>query len=96
MQGKSNNEVIKEDSKYISPSTAREYRLVYRKAKGMHIFDEEGKKYLDFGASIAVMNSGNSNPYVDKAIKEQMKLGLHCGFYDFYAGKPVEFVKKLS
>jgi 4-aminobutyrate aminotransferase len=86
---------IKEDVEVTSPSLTREYSFVYKKAKGMHIFDVDGRKYLDFTSSVAVMNIGHTNPDVVRAMRKQMKLGFHCGFSDFYAETPVRFCRKL-
>jgi 4-aminobutyrate aminotransferase len=93
--GPKSRKIIKRDEKVISSCMTREYDFVFKKAKGMHIFDVDGKKYLDFMSSVAVLNIGHDNPDVGKALKEQLKSGMHCGFADFYAEKPVEFVEEL-
>ena len=95
MPGPKSVSVIKRDSKVISSCMTREYEFVFKKAKGMHIWDVDGKKYLDFMSSIAVANIGHDNPEVGKALREQLRYGMHCGFADFYAEKPVEFAEKL-
>jgi 4-aminobutyrate aminotransferase len=87
--------VIKRDEKVIAPCITREYSFVYKKAKGVYIWDADDKKYLDFAAAVAVMNIGHDNPEVGKAIREQYKYGAHCGFADFYAEVPVRFAEKL-
>ena len=86
---------LKRDVAVTSPSYSREYDLVYERAKGVHIYDVDERKYLDFAAGIAVNNVGNSNPSVVKAIQEQLKKGIHCGFLDMYARLPVEFCETL-
>ena len=93
--GKKSAAVIKRDSEIMSPCLTREYPLVYKRAEGMYAWDADGKKYLDFAAFVAVMNVGNGNPDVKKAIQRQLKDGLHCGFADFYAEVPVRFVETL-
>jgi 4-aminobutyrate aminotransferase len=93
--GRKSRNIIKRDSKVMASCLTREYSFVFKKAKGMHIWDEDGKKYLDFMSSVAVLNIGHDNPEVAKAVKEQFKYGMHCGFADFYAEKPVEFVEAL-
>lgn len=42
--------------------------------KGLNseLWDEEGKRYIDFGAGIAVVNTGHSHPKVVAAVKEQV------------------------
>ncbi len=87
--------IIQRDHKVISPSLTREYSFVYKKAKGCYIWDADGRKYLDFSASVAVMNIGHTNPVIAKAIQKQIKYGIHSAFPDFYTELPVQFVEKL-
>lgn len=87
--------IIARDRKVTSPSYDREYSFVYNKAKGVWLWDVDGRRYLDFAAGIAVMNVGHSNPEVVKAIKKQLDKGLHAGFPDFYAETPVKFIENL-
>ena len=87
--------IIRRDDKVSSPSLTREYSFVYKKAKGMNIWDVDGRKYLDFSASVAVMGVGHTDSAVAKAITKQTKLGVHCGFSDFYAELPVRFCETL-
>ena len=46
--------------------------LVLVKGKGTIVWDEEGKKYLDFTSGWAVVNLGHSHPVVSNAIKYQV------------------------
>ncbi len=50
----------------------------FAKGKGVYITDTEGKKYLDFGAGIAVNNLGYAHPTYTKTIKKQVET-LHMG-----------------
>ncbi|MFH1261226.1 MAG: aminotransferase class III-fold pyridoxal phosphate-dependent enzyme [Candidatus Micrarchaeota archaeon] len=88
-------ELIKRDVDIVSRSLTREYAFAYKKANGCHVWDVDGQKYLDFCASVAVMNIGHNNPNVVKAIKKQLKYGTHCAFSDFYAEMPVLFSEHL-
>ena len=88
-------EIIERDKKVISPSLTREYEFVFQKAKDCYVWDADGKKYLDFAGGVAVANVGHTNKKVVRAIKKQLKYGLHCGFSDFYAELPVRFVETL-
>ncbi|MBI1978709.1 MAG: aminotransferase class III-fold pyridoxal phosphate-dependent enzyme [Candidatus Aenigmarchaeota archaeon] len=88
-------EILERDRKVISPSLTREYSFVFKKAKGCHVWDVDGRKYLDFSAGVAVMNIGHTNPVIEKAIHQQAKNAIHAGFSDFYAELPVKFVEYL-
>ncbi|MFH1394192.1 MAG: aminotransferase class III-fold pyridoxal phosphate-dependent enzyme [Candidatus Micrarchaeota archaeon] len=87
--------IIKRDSRVIAHAMTREYDFVFKRAKGMYIWDVDGREYLDFMSSVAVLNIGHDNPDVAKAVKEQLKYGMHCGFSDFYAEIPVRFSETL-
>jgi len=50
----------------------------FAKGKGVYLTDTEGKKYLDFGAGIAVNNLGYAHPAYTKNIKKQVET-LHMG-----------------
>ncbi len=93
--GKKSREIIARDKKIMSNSLTREYDFVWEKAEGSYVWDVDGKKYLDFGAGVAVANIGHTNKNVVKAIYEQAKKSIHCGFSDFYAELPVKFAEKL-
>ncbi|MBI2971616.1 MAG: aminotransferase class III-fold pyridoxal phosphate-dependent enzyme [Candidatus Aenigmarchaeota archaeon] len=93
--GKKSQAVIRRDRRVMSPSLTREYSFVYQKAKGCHVWDMDGRRYLDFAAGVAVMGIGHTNPAVIKAVVQQAKRGYHCGFSDFYAELPVRFVEQL-
>ena len=87
--------ILERDAKVVSPSLTREYSFVYKKSKGCYIWDVDGRRYLDFSASVAVMNTGHTNPEVAKSIAQQAKLGFHSGFSDFYTELPVQFIETL-
>ncbi|PZQ47373.1 MAG: aspartate aminotransferase family protein [Micavibrio aeruginosavorus] len=50
----------------------------FAKGKGVYIYDTDGKKYLDFGAGIAVNTLGYAHPAYTKALKKQIDT-LHMG-----------------
>jgi len=50
------------------------------RAKNAEIWDLEGKRYIDFGAGIAVVNTGHQHPRIVKAIEDQLKIYSHVCF----------------
>jgi len=69
-------DIISRDSKVISALT-RPYELVADHAEGSTIFDVEGNRYIDFAASVAVMNIGYNNKKVKEAVCAQMEKIVH-------------------
>ncbi len=89
------SDIIARDRKVISPSLTRELPFVFKKGHGCHVWDADGKHYLDFTACIAVNSIGHDSPVIRKAILRQIKYGIHCAFSDFYAETPVRLAEKL-
>ncbi len=48
------------------------------RGKGVYLYDEKGKEYLDFMSGIATVSLGHCHPYIVKAIKKQSKELWHC------------------
>ena len=46
--------------------------IVWERAKGVHVWDTDGKKYLDLTAAFAVAATGHANPRVTKAAQAQL------------------------
>ncbi len=87
-------EIIKRDNKVVG-SLTRPYDLVVDHAQGSTIYDVEGNSYIDFAASVAVMNIGYHCKAVKRAVCSQLEKMVHCGFSDFYAEIPVKLAEKL-
>jgi len=52
--------------------------IVWERAKDVHVWDADGKKYLDLTAAFGVAAAGHANPRVVKAGRNQMSLLLHA------------------
>ena len=52
--------------------------IVWERAQGVHVWDADGKKYLDLTAAFGVAAAGHANPRVVKAGQKQMARLLHA------------------
>ena len=52
--------------------------IVWERANGVHVWDAEGKKYLDLTAAFGVAATGHANPRVVRAGQRQMGRLLHA------------------
>jgi 4-aminobutyrate aminotransferase-like enzyme len=52
-----------------------------------YLYDEAGKKYLDFFAGVSVMNCGHSNPFIIDRVTEQLRKLQHLT--NIYLTEPV-------
>ncbi len=61
---------------FIEPDGS--WPVVWQRAHGVHVWDAEGKKYLDLTAAFGVAAAGHANPRVVKAGQRQMATLLHA------------------
>ena len=52
--------------------------IVWERARGVHVWDAEGRKYLDLTAAFGVAAAGHANPRVVRAGTRQMAKLLHA------------------
>lgn len=71
-----NQDIIDLNAQYLCTTYAR-YSVAFVRGQGCRLWDAEGKAYLDFFASLAVMNLGQCHPAVVKAVCEQISTLTH-------------------
>ena len=71
------------------------FPIVLERGEGVYLYDLEGKKYLDFGAGIAVFALGYKNKEYNDAFKEQVDKLLHTSNY-FYNVPAIEACEKIA
>ncbi|MBD5500230.1 MAG: aspartate aminotransferase family protein [Lachnospiraceae bacterium] len=78
--------------------TYNRYQIVLESGSGVHLYDMEGKKYLDFGAGIAVFALGYHNEKYNDALKEQIDKVIHTSnlFYNRPAVEAAKRIKEIS
>jgi 4-aminobutyrate aminotransferase / (S)-3-amino-2-methylpropionate transaminase / 5-aminovalerate transaminase len=66
------------------------------RARNAELWDVEGKRYIDLGAGIAVVNTGHNHPRVQAAVQAQLERFSHtCVMVTPYASA-VELAEKLN
>jgi predicted acetylornithine/succinylornithine family transaminase len=61
---------------YVVPTYAR-FPLAFERGEGAWVWDENGRKYLDFGAGIAVCSIGHCHPRVVEVMTRQIGRLVH-------------------
>src|SRR3989454_1738943 len=61
---------------YLDPDGS--WPIVWERARGVHVWDAAGKKYLDLTAAFGVAAAGHANPRVVRAGQQQMARLLHA------------------
>ncbi len=75
--------------------TYNRYQICLEKGDGVYLYDREGKKYLDFGAGIAVFALGYNNKKYNDAIKAQVDNLIHTSNY-FYNEPAIKAAKAIT
>ena len=75
--------------------TYNRYPIVFDHGDGVYLYDEEGKKYLDFCAGISVFALGYGNKEYNDAVKAQVDKIIHTSNY-YYNVPAIEAAKKLT
>jgi 4-aminobutyrate aminotransferase-like enzyme len=70
--------------------------IVWERAKGVNVWDAEGKKYLDLTAAFGVAAAGHANPRVVKAGQEQMEKLMHAMGDVHPHARKAELARELS
>ena len=87
-----------ENSKQHLMNTYARFPVTFVRGEGLYAYDEEGRKYADFGSGISVNNLGHCHPAVVKAIAEQAETLCHCS--NLYWSEPqldvAEYLVKYS
>ena len=94
---KTQQEYIEQGEQYIL-KTYNRFPVVLEKGKGVYLYDADQKKYLDFGAGIAVFALGYSNDAYKTEVKEQVDKLVHTSnlFYNEPAAKAAKKITQLT
>ena len=84
-----------EEAEQVLLHTYNRYQIVLDKGEGVHLYDIEGKEYLDFVSGIGVFALGYHNEDFNSALKEQIDKLTHTSNY-FYNIPAIEAAKKLK
>lgn len=63
--------------RYVMPNYGR-FPVAFVTGDGSQIWDDQGKRYLDFAMGIAVCTLGHASPVMTEALSEQSKHLVHC------------------
>src|SRR5690348_10058337 len=89
--------VIDLERDYLLQNYAR-YPLVLTRGKGCHVYDIDGRRYLDFITGIGVNALGHAHPRIVKVIRDQAALLIHSSnlYYHQYQGPLAKRLAEMS
>jgi 4-aminobutyrate aminotransferase-like enzyme len=70
--------------------------IVWKRARGVHVWDEDGRQYLDLTAGFGVAAAGHANPRAVRAGQTQMAELLHAMGDVHPHARKAELARKLS
>ncbi len=79
---------------HIAQTTPAPLMLEIARAKGVFMFDTEGKQYIDLISGISVSNVGHCHPKVVEAIQKQSETFMHLMVYGEYIYSPQVLLAK--
>jgi acetylornithine/N-succinyldiaminopimelate aminotransferase len=82
------------DQENYLPVFAR-YQVVLSHGEGPYVYDNEGKKYIDFLGGIAVNVLGHAHPQLVKAVADQAGKIIHCSNL-YYTEEQATLAKTLA
>jgi 4-aminobutyrate aminotransferase/(S)-3-amino-2-methylpropionate transaminase len=71
------------------------YDVVAERAENAEVWDVEGRRYIDFGGGIAVLNTGHRHPKIVAAVKAQLDKVHHTCFQVLAYEPYIELAERL-
>ncbi len=89
--------VVELEQAHVIQNYAR-YPLVITRGKGVAVYDDKGRRYLDFISGIGVNALGHAHPRIVKVVREQVARLVHCSnlYYHEFQGRLAARLAELS
>ncbi|MER5490345.1 aminotransferase class III-fold pyridoxal phosphate-dependent enzyme [Streptomyces sp. NPDC002490] len=80
----------------LSPVLQQATPVVATRGEGLHLFDAEGRRYLDFTSGVGVTSTGHCHPRVVSAVREQAGRLIHGQYTTVLHGPLLELTERLG
>ncbi|WP_371061179.1 diaminobutyrate--2-oxoglutarate transaminase [Rhodosalinus sp. 5P4] len=77
-------------------SYCRNFPVVFARAEGSHMFDSDGRRYIDFLAGCSTLNYGHNDPDMQDALIEHIKAGGIAHGLDMYTVEKARFLEAFE
>jgi acetylornithine/N-succinyldiaminopimelate aminotransferase len=85
--------IIREDGEFLYQNYGR-LPVSFVKGKGAYLFDQDGKRYIDFFSGIAVTNFGHGHGAISKRLHHQLDSIIHSSNW-YYNREQIQAAKAL-
>ena len=77
-------------------SYCRSFPVVFERGEGSHLFDTDGRKYIDFLAGCSTLNYGHNDPDMMQALIAHMQAGGIAHGLDMYTVEKARFLQAFE
>jgi len=91
-----NDAWVERRAKAVSRGVGMAAPIVAARAEDSEMWDVEGRRFVDFGGGIAVVNTGHRHPAVMKRVQEQLNAFTHTCFMVTPYAPFIELAEKLN
>ncbi len=77
-------------------SYCRSFPVVFARGEGSHLFDTDGRKYIDFLAGCSTLNYGHNDPDMQAALIEHIQAGGIAHGLDMYTVEKARFLEAFE
>lgn len=89
-----NNKIVKYFNSFEPKTMTPNIKIFWKSARGIYIWDQNNKRYIDFTSSIFVTNIGHGNQNLYKEIKKTLKSPISHS-YIYFNDPRKKYIKKL-
>ena len=90
-----NSEIFEKHESEVR-SYCRSFPTVFTRSKGSEIFDEDGKRYIDFFCGAGALNYGHNNDYIKERVLEYIANDGVIHSLDMHTSAKREFIETLE
>ncbi|MFO0990703.1 MAG: 4-aminobutyrate--2-oxoglutarate transaminase [Hyphomicrobiales bacterium] len=87
---------VERRAKAVSRGVGMAAPIIAARAEDSEMWDIEGRRFIDFGGGIAVVNTGHRHPLVMKRVQEQLNAFTHTCFMVAPYAPFIELAEKLN
>src|SRR5438477_7306449 len=91
------DDVVGREARHVL-QTYRRNPVTFVRGQGVHLYDADGREYLDLLSGIGVASLGHAHPGLARVLSEQASILVHTSnlFYHPYQGQLAERLANLS
>src|SRR5471030_1099868 len=92
----SNTDLHRRRGAAVARGVSNSTSIYVQRAQNAELWDVEGRRYIDFAAGIAVLNTGHRHPKLMDAIRAQMERFTHTAYQIVPYASYVELAERIN